>query len=86
MCRRILAACAVPILALLLRSAPALAQGVAPSVTLPDLSRLPEVAPPPDSTEAAGTLRADDPRSPRRANALLADYPLRPGMHLRIPS
>ena len=126
MSRRILAACAAPILALLLRSAPALAQGVVRPVTLPDLTGLAEVAPPPDSANPAGSLRADDPRverflayfqgpargrmasylarsarsaamirqrfeaevsvaSLRRVNALPADYPLRPGMYLRIP-
>lgn len=105
MSRRILAACAVPVLALLLRSAPALSQGVEVPVALPDLTGLPEVTPPPDAADPTGRVRADDPRVQRflayfaiaesyhvsvaslcRVNALPADYPLRPGMYLRIPS
>jgi membrane-bound lytic murein transglycosylase D len=65
MSRRILAARAVPLIALLVRCIPALAQGAAADVVLPDLSRLPEVAPPPDSADGSGSLRPDDPRVQR---------------------
>jgi hypothetical protein len=82
MSRRILAACAVPVLALLLRSAPALAQGAEAPVTLPDLTGLPEVAPPPDSADRAGGLPADLGYLPM----VESGYQPRPGMYLRIPN